>query len=97
MFFNRQKNTQLRTIMSSSIERTILAKKLLCQCPICQKKIYGGTLDLNNIDVSKIKHFPFSYTYIHSEPNALKHAITLYFDANLTLRGVEESNLMKME
>jgi len=88
-------------------ERSFLAKKLICTCPICQKRIYGGTLGLNEIDISRIKHFPFAYTYVHShdqppmsnsiETQLQKHAITLFFDANLTVRGVEESVSLKID
>jgi hypothetical protein len=86
-------------------DRSILAQKLLCTCPICQRRIYGGTLGLNEIDISKIKKFPFAYTYIHSHSmqenievqNLSKHAITLFFDANLSVRAVEESQLMKID
>jgi len=85
----------------------MLAKKLLCTCPVCQKRIYGGTLGLNELDVSRIKHFPFAYTYVHSHDQIdvhnemaqqlSKHAITLFFDANLAVRGVEESFSLKID
>lgn len=88
-------------------ERSILAKKLIATCPVCQKRIYGGTLGLNELDVSHIKHFPFAYTYVHShdqspslaamEQQLSKHAITLFFDANLAVRGIEESITLKID
>ena len=83
--------------------RSQLAKKFLCTCPICQQKIYGGMLDLNAIDITKVKHFPFSYTYIHShesvseqESSFNQHAIMLYFDAEFAVRGVEECSFFKV-
>ncbi len=71
--------------------------KLLCQCPVCKEKIFGGHLGLNDINVDQIKAFPFSYTYCHGDKNQRNlHAITLYLDAQLKVRGVEASELLKI-
>jgi hypothetical protein len=87
--------------MLDPIDRTMLSKKLLGTCPICRKRIYGENLDIGMIDISKIKKFPFAYTYIHNHSDGsipqLKHAVTLYFDANLIVRSVEESEIIKIE
>lgn len=96
--------------MSNSINREFLAKKLLCTCPICQKRIYGNTLGIEKLDMTNINKFPFAYTYVHacesnSNPNqgmeleiaAERHAVTLFFDANLTVRGIEQSPCVKID
>jgi hypothetical protein len=93
-----------------NMNRAMLAKKLLCTCPICQKRIYNTTLGLEKIDLSRINQFPFAYTYVHScesgaaqnsmDQNEIiqaQHAVTLFFDANLTVRGLEHSPWVKID
>ena len=78
--------------------RANLANKIVCNCPICQQKIYGGMLGLNDIDIKEIQSFPFGYTYVHKHEQSEKpHAITIFFDADLKVRGVDASLICKME
>ena len=96
--------------MSQQSIRESLAKKLLCTCPICQKRIFGNTLGIDKLDISTIRQFPFAYTYVHSceinsKPEQInnlevvekRHAVTLFFDANLTVRGIEQSPWVKID
>jgi hypothetical protein len=78
--------------------RANLTNKMLCNCPICQQKIYGGMLGLNELDIKQIQSFPFGYTYVHKHQKEDKpHAITIFFDADLKVRGVDASLMCKME
>ena len=78
--------------------RKNLTNKLLGSCPICQQKIYGGTLGLNEIEIDKIESFPFGYTYVHRHNETHNpHAITLFFDSDLRVRGIDASTIFRME
>lgn len=83
-------------------ERHFLARKLLCSCPVCHKRIFGETLGLPTLDTSRIKRYPFPYVYLHTHnsadsPNPTLHAITIYLDADMAVRSVEDSLNFKID
>ncbi len=57
--------------------------KIHQKCPICLEKI-EILVDQNHL--SGIEHFPFPHLFIHGDP---LHAIILYIDSNLHVRGYE--------
>ena len=90
--------------MMNMLDREMLCRKLLATCPICKKQIYGFTLGLQTFDLSPITSFPFAYTYVHTHnhcsatsPMPPLHAITLYFDANMAVRAIENSKMVKID
>ena len=81
--------------MSNS--RTLLMKKLIAICPVCKKQIYGRDIDIHDINTDKIKSWPLRYVYCHSENNIPLHALTMYIDANFSVRGREVSDFIKIQ
>lgn len=77
--------------------KSFLTGKLLCICPLCKKNIYGKDIDITEIDVSKIKRWPFSIVYCHTHNNHSIHALTIYLDANFGTRGREVSPYLKIQ
>jgi len=61
--------------------------KILTICPLCEKKICANDIIIEEIELSKIKTFPFNYIYIHSYKKYPPHALLIYFDAHLNVRG----------
>jgi len=80
-----------------SDSRTLLMKKLIAICPICKKQIYGRDIDINCIDKEKIRNWPLRYVHCHSDNNTPLHALTMYLDANLCVRGREVSDFIKIQ
>jgi hypothetical protein len=82
-------------------ERQFLARKLLCSCPICHKRIFGETLGLPTLDTSRIKRYPFPYVYVHTHSAdsmpPVMHAITIYLDADMAVRSIEDSLNFKID
>jgi hypothetical protein len=72
--------------------RRILTKKLMCRCPICNAGIYNKQLGLDKIETNKVEVFPFPLTYSHQHSTADQktetHDLTLYLDANFSVRDV---------
>ena len=77
--------------------RALLMRKLLTICPICKRPIYGKDIDISKIKKSKITHWPITYTHCHSDGTTPLHAITLYLDANFSVRGEEVSHFVKIQ
>lgn len=80
-----------------SDSRAFLMKKLLAICPICKKLIYGKDIDIDEIDLSKISHWPVKYTHCHSHNGVPTHALTMYIDSNFAVRGKEVSEFLKIQ
>ncbi|TXT64431.1 MAG: hypothetical protein BAJALOKI3v1_210018 [Promethearchaeota archaeon] len=80
-----------------SDSRALLMKKLLAICPVCKKPIYGKDIDVNNIDITKINHWPVKYTPCHSHNGTPVHALTMYIDSNFSVRGKEVSEFLKIQ
>ena len=78
-------------------DNLILMKKLLTVCPICKKSIYGKDIDLSNLLSKKIDHWPLNFVHCHSHNGFPLHALTIYIDANLSVRGHEVSDFIKVE
>ncbi|MHA2391303.1 MAG: hypothetical protein ACXAEX_04985 [Promethearchaeota archaeon] len=77
--------------------RSFLIRKLLIICPVCNKRIYGEDIDILNIDRSKVSHWPLRYIHCHTNNNVPFHALTIFLDANFSVRGNEVSNFVKVE
>jgi hypothetical protein len=77
--------------------RTFLTRKLMCTCPLCKRPIYGGDIDITNIDISKIDSWPMAYVHCHSHKDHPLHALTIYIDANFATRGKEVSPYLKIQ
>ena len=77
--------------------RKFLVRKLLTICPVCQKRIYGKDIDILKIDSSKINHWPLRYIHCHKTSSVPFHALTLFLDANFSVRGNEVSEFIKIE
>ncbi|MFW9773547.1 MAG: hypothetical protein ACFFEO_15460 [Candidatus Thorarchaeota archaeon] len=77
--------------------RSFLIRKLLTICPVCNKRIYGKDIDILNIDKSKVNHWPLRYIHCHTNKDVPIHALTIFLDANFSVRGNEVSNFVKIE
>ncbi len=77
--------------------QTFLSSKLLCVCPLCKKYIYGKDIDITKIDLSKIKRWPLSIVHCHAHNKHPLHALTIYLDANFSIRGREASGFLKIQ
>jgi hypothetical protein len=77
--------------------RKFLIRKLLTICPICQKRIYGKDIDILKIDLSKVNHWPLRYIHCHQTNRVPFHALTIFLDANFSVRGNEVSEFIKIE
>ena len=79
--------------------RAFLMRKLMTICPVCKKQIYGRDIDINNIEKSRsqIEHWPLRYTHCHTHDNYPMHALTIYIDANFSVRGMETSSFVKIQ
>ena len=77
--------------------RKFLIRKLLTICPVCQKRIYWRDIDILKIDLSKINHWPLRYIHCHRTNSVPFHALTIFLDANFSVRGKEVSEFIKIE
>ncbi|MCP4763312.1 MAG: hypothetical protein GY870_16175 [archaeon] len=75
------------------MEPLIQIHKIYAICPICAKEILATDLKIDRIDLDKIEVFPFPITFCHSCDNSKNdlHAVNIYLDANLSVRGIEPS------
>ena len=83
--------------LSNNESRKFLIKKLLTICPVCKRKIYGKDIDILNIDTSKVNHWPLTYIHCHTNDNLSYHALTIYIDANFSVRHNQVSDFVKIE
>ncbi|MHA2007865.1 MAG: hypothetical protein ACXABO_10890 [Promethearchaeota archaeon] len=77
--------------------RKFLIRKLLTICPVCKKKIYGRDIDILNIDKTKIQQWPLTYIHCHANNQIPIHALTIYIDANFSVRDNQVSDFIKIE
>ena len=82
---------------SKSEARTILMRKLMTICPICGKLIFGRDIDFACLDKSKVNRWPMSYIHNHSHKEFPEHSLTLYIDANFSVRDKKVSNLIEIQ
>jgi len=73
------------------------AEKILTICPLCEKKICAKDINIEEIELSKIKIFPFNYIYIHSHNQFSPHALIIYFDAHFNVRGREVAKFTNLK
>ena len=77
--------------------RRFLIRKLLATCPTCNKQIYGKDLDISNINTADIRQWPLRYIHCHAHNNVPLHALTLYLDADFSVRAKEVSDYFKIQ
>ncbi|MBA7679314.1 hypothetical protein ES703_87603 [subsurface metagenome] len=77
--------------------QTFLSSKLLCICPLCKKYIYGKDIEIVKIEPSKVKRWPITVVHCHSNKNYPIHALTLYIDANFSIRSRDVSQYLKIQ
>jgi hypothetical protein len=77
--------------------KSFLSGKLLCICPLCKKNIYGKDIDITEIDPTKIEKWPLTFIHCHTNNGYPLHALTLYLDANFSIRGREASGFLKIQ
>jgi len=83
--------------MQKSIEksgtRSILMKKLITICPVCKMMIYGKDIDLDHVQKLGGYAWPVKYDHNHTHNAHPMHTITMFLDANLSVRNLEVYNL----
>lgn len=72
-------------------------EKPIAECQLCKRKIYLSELELDNIDISSIQTFPFSYIHVHSSNGNQPHALLMYLDRELKVRGRKPSDFLKIQ
>ncbi len=77
--------------------RAFLMRKLLATCPSCNKQIFGGDIDISNINTNSIRQWPLRYIHCHSHNDVPLHALTLYLDADFSVRAREVSDYIKIQ
>ena len=77
--------------------RSSLMKKLLAICPVCNKQIYGKDIDISNINAKDIHQWPLRYIHCHAQDNIPLHALTLYLDADFSVRAREVSDYIMIQ
>lgn len=87
----------LKERLINSETRAFLIRKLLTICPVCEKRIYGKDIDILKIDKSKISHWPLRYVHCYVNKNIPLHTLTIFLDADLSVRGSEVSSFIKIE
>jgi len=64
----------------------------MCRCPICNTGIYNKGLGLEKIETNRVEVFPFpltcSHQHITPDQKNETHELTLYLDANFSVRDV---------
>ncbi len=61
--------------------------EIVVKCPACNKKIYPTDINLDKINTAEITNFPFPYLHIHSYDDCIPHALLMYIDRDLKVRG----------
>lgn len=77
--------------------RALLIRKLIATCPTCNKQIYGEDIDISNINTKKIQNWPLRYIHCHTHNDVPLHALTLYLDADFSVRAREVSDYFKIQ
>jgi len=84
-----------KTIQKSQT-RAILMRKLMTICPVCGKLIFGRDIDLDSIYKSEVNNWPITYTHYHEHREHPLHVLTLYIDANFSVRDLKVPNSLKI-
>ena len=75
----------------SSEEKAFLIRKYVATCPVCHQPIRGGDL----FEDHQFPTRPVSITLCHyGKPGMPLHAVTMFIDANMSVRTVEKSDLL---
>jgi len=74
-----------------------LNRKLITICPKCLKPIYGADIEINELINSEINCWPVNFIYFHTYNQFSNHALILYIDSNMSVRGQEVSDFIKFE
>ena len=73
--------------------RSLLMKKLITICPVCKKLIYGKDIDLDHVHKLGGYAWPVKYVHNHNHKTHPMHTITLFLDANLSVRNLEVADM----
>ena len=89
----------MKPFSQNTDDHVILMRKLMTICPICGRQIFGKDIDIDRVKSAKsqIDHWPLRYVYCHSHEEFPMHALTIYLDANFSVRGMEASNFVKIQ
>ena len=74
-----------------------LNRKLITYCPKCLKPIYGADIEIHKLINSIVNRWPVNFVYFHTYNQFPKHALILYIDSNMSVRGQEVSDFIKLE
>jgi len=74
-----------------------LNKKLITFCPTCRKPIYGADIEVQRLINSDVNRWPVNFVHCHSYNQFPKHALILYIDSDMSVRGQEVSDFIKFE
>jgi len=74
-----------------------LNRKLITFCPKCLKPIYGTDIDALKLINSDVNRWPVNFVHCHAYNQFPKHALILYIDSDLSVRGQEVSDFIKLE
>ena len=74
-----------------------LNRKLITFCPKCRKPIYGADIEIPKLINSDVNRWPVNFVYCHTYNQFPKHALILYIDSDMSVRGQEVSDFIKFE
>ena len=74
-----------------------LNKKLITFCPKCLKPIYGEDIEVDHLVNSADSLWPVNFVHCHSYNQFPTHALILYIDSKMKIRGQEVSDFFKFE
>ena len=89
--------TASNLINDAEIDRAYIMRKFMCKCPVCGKAIHGRDLFDHP---SHLPTRPTSITFCHGHQYGSDkpplHAIHIFLDANMGVRSVEKSDLLRI-
>ncbi len=75
----------------------LLDKKLITFCPKCLKPIYGVDIEIHKLINSDVNRWPVNFVHCHAYNQIPRHALILYLDSDISVRGQEVSDFIKFE
>ena len=73
-----------------------LNRKLIIFCPKCLKPIYGADIDVLKL-INSNNRWPVNFVHCHTYNQFPKHALILCIDSDMSVRGQEVSDFIKLE
>ena len=74
-----------------------LNRKRITFCPKCLKPIYGADIDVRKLINSNLNRWPLNFVHCHAYDRYPKHALILYIDSDMSVRGQEVSDFILIE